>query len=147
MQRTIMTQASSGLMCEPVESSRRHGNSHTVFKDVFELMLNRASASARVGITSISRTLNTRNRFWRDNRTVDELRNVAGCGHRLDHYPEIVALGGWSEEEAPAYKDLLRTCLVCRIRLGRRIGELDGGIGTLVSYMLTNGRERVIYRI
>ena len=84
------------------------GTSHTVYNDVFEAGVDQGERTGNCGdnINPPVR-LNVRNRFWRENQNVNEHRGISGCGYRLDHFPDIVPIGGWEESKVSlAYKDL-----------------------------------------
>ena len=121
-----------------------YGNSHIVYNDVFEGGVDIGERGGNCGdnINPPVR-LNVRNRFWRDNRNVNENRAVSGCGHRIDHFPDITHLGGWEEDKVfLGFRDL---------GLGRVwFADADWGDGSdswtvesaaLLGYMFVNGRR------
>ena len=121
-----------------------YGNSHIVFQDVFEVSVDIGEREGACGdnINPPVR-LNTRNRFWKDNTTLDELREISGCGHRIDHFPEITPLGGWEEGKVSlGYRDLgLGRVWLIESDWGDESESWTAESGVLASYMMLNGRR------
>ena len=120
------------------------GSSSRVFNDVFEEGVEPGERAGNCGdnINPPVR-LNVRNKFWRDNNGVAENRALSGCGFRLDHFRDIVPLGGWEEQKVSlGYRDLG----LGRVWMIESDWSDDGPTWTpesaaLLAYMMGNGRR------
>ena len=121
-----------------------YGNSHRIFNDIFETALDRGERRGNCAheINPPIR-LNVRNRFWRANAQVAEHEGPAGCGYQVDHFPEIITLGGWAENQSfLAYKDLgLGRVWINDVDWGEAGNNISRGSRSLLAYMIQTGRR------